>query len=820
MTLPVEVNPLLTGGGGYNVSRSVRLRSSASAYLNRTVTTSGSGQKFTWSGWVKRGSNTASDDQWIFSTNSFVTSGIPPYLMEITFKGAGSGVVDKLSVVYESNAGAGGSYQTTAVYRDFAAWYHIVVAVDTTQATAGNRTLIYVNGQQVTSFYSATPVAQNTILAVNQTGNIQTIGALNLNGSPSRWFDGYITEVNFIDGQALTPSSFGGYNSVTGGWEARKYTGTYGTNGFCLNFSDNSAATAAAIGKDSSGNGNNWTPNNISLTAGVTYDSMLDVPTMWADGGNGRGNYATLNPIFSPAYGGNVLNANLDINSPTTDGWIPGTIAVSSGKWYYEATMTNAAAAGFIFGIAKTTATASSTEMRNGGTGNIYSYLSVTGVKSDGSGGAGTAYGATFTTGDIMGCAFDLDNGTIAFYKNNISQGTAYSGVSGLFMPAVGDALSGSGGQTASINFGQRPFSYTPPSGFKALHTGNLPAPAITNPNKNFDVSLYTGNSATQSITNAGGFAPDLVWLKARTDIAHHRWLDTVRGSGLSVYSSSTIAEQNETSYFTSFNSTGFSLGPDVGGAYNYNGSNYAAWQWKAGGTAVSNTAGTITSQVSANASAGFSVVTYTGTGVNGATIGHGLGVAPKMMIVKGRNNVVGWSVYHSSIGATAELLLNSTAAAATHINYWNNTSPTSSVFSIGVDGGVNNSTWTYVAYCFSEIAGYSKMGSYIGNGSADGPFVYTGFRPKFIMFKEASGTNAASSSWIIHDTGRNTSNLSTRHLRANSTSIEDAGANESIDILSNGFKCRGAVGNSNESGGTYIYYAIAETPFKNALAR
>ena len=807
MTLPVEVNPLLTGGGGsgYNVSRSVRTRSSASAYLNRTVTTSGSGQKFTWSGWVKRGSNTASDDQWIFSTNSFVTSGTPPYLMEITFKGVVSGVVaDKLSVVYESNAGLGGSYQTTAVYRDFAAWYHIVVAVDTTQATAGNRTLIYVNGQQVTSFYSATPVAQNTILAVNQTGNIQTIGALNLNGSPSRWFDGYITEVNWIDGQALTPSSFGGYNSVTGGWEARKYTGTYGTNGFRLNFSDNSAATAAAIGKDSSGNGNNWTPNNISLTAGVTYDSMIDSPTT----GSGSSNYPVWNPVTA---GGLVTFSEANLKAISTSSVAPYNIestikTATTGKWYAEVTMAVGANNPAV-GIGNNPSTSASN------TDQFTAYRTNATYITNGMGASSSGTPATFTTNDVIGIAYDVGAGTLVFYKNGTLQTGGFTGITaGNYSFVVRkDSASGDGG---FLNFGQRPFSYTPPSGFLSINTYNLPAPAITKPNKNFDVSLYTGNGSAQSITNAGGFAPDLVWLKERSSTSSNNVYDSIRGTTKYLLTNTTDAEGTDATSLTSFNSNGFSLG---GAGYtNENAQTYVGWQWKAGGTAVSNTAGTITSQVSANASAGFSVVTYTGTGAN-ATVGHGLGVAPKMVIVKDRSNVGEWAVYHSNLTSAAYYLNLNTTIAQTLAGAWNSTAPTSGAFSVG-GGSVNNTTsHTYVAYCFSEIAGYSKMGSYIGNGSNDGPFVYLGFKPKFLLIKNST---TAATNWEIWDTSRDVSNVLTNRLFPDSNSAESGGQN-AYDFLSNGFKSRQAGStDSNQSGATIIYIAFAETPFKNALAR
>jgi hypothetical protein len=700
---------------------------------------------------------------------------------------------------------------STAVYRDPSAWYHILVASNGTQST------VYINNSSSTvAYWLGTLSSFNTAILHN----------IGRSTDVTRYTDGYLTEINFIDGQALTPSSFGGYNSVTGGWEARKYTGTYGANGFYLNFSDNSAATAAAIGKDSSGNGNNWTPNNISVTAGVTYDSMLDVPTMWSDGGNGRGNYCTWNPL-DKGGGIAISNANLDTSNGAAYSGVRGTMAIpSTGKWYFEYKENSTRQINNIgsFGI-----TYISTDLGTNLSSSVAgAYWGLSGLAF---GGTGTGNTSGWTTpgigsGDIVQLAVDADSGNYWLGINNVwyrysggklldgspSTGTNQTGTllaNQVWWPCVGSYAT-----NGNVNFGQRPFSYTPPSGFKALHTGNLPAPAIAKPNKNFDVSLYTGNGTSQSITNTGGFAPDLVWAKGRDYADYHVLVDSIRGATVALSSNLTNAEVVRTVAITSLNTNGFSLGADT--LLNYSTHPAVAWQWKAGGTAVSNNSGTIVSQVSANASAGFSVVTYTGTGVNGATVGHGLGVAPKMMIVKGRNNAVGWSVYHTSIGATGELLLNSTAATATHVNYWNNTSPTSSTFSIGIDGGVNNSTWTYVAYCFSEIAGYSKMGSYTANASVDGPFVYTGFRPKFVMIK-ASGLVQE---WVMMDTSRDPSNVANRYLLPNSAAVEGSGG-DFIDFLSNGFKIRDSGSGVNYSAGqNYIYIAFAETPFKNALAR
>jgi hypothetical protein len=368
-----------------------------------------------------------------------------------------------------------------------------------------------------------------------------------------------------------------------------------------------------------------------------------------------------------------------------------------------------------------------------------------------------------------------------------------------------------------TANFGQRPFAYTAPSGYKALCTQNLPTPAIgatsaTQAGKYFNPVIYTGNGSSRSITGLG-FQPGFTWIKDRSAGFYHRLADAVRGAGKELYSNDTGAETTNSvnGYVTSFDSDGFSLGTGIG--VNQNGTTYVAWNWRANGAGSSNTAGSITSTVSANTTSGFSIVTYTGTGAN-ATIGHGLGVAPRMIIVKRRNGADIWPVYHESIGNTQYLRLQGDNPAGT-FNVWQNTSPTSSVFYISTDSTVNTNTGTYVAYCFAEVAGYSRFGSYTGNGSTDGPFVFCGFRPKYVMYKNSTN----SGSWIILDASRSTSNVASARLLAN-TSDAEADGTHLVDFLSNGFKLRNSNTNGNESGSTHIFAAFAEFPQKFSLAR
>ena len=785
--------------GAYRISRSVRLRASASAYLNRTLTTPTNNKIWTWSGWVKRGILGTATNRTLFR------AGVSSPSNGIRFEAT----TDVLRLFF--NDASSGDLITTQVFRDPAAWYHIIVAVDTTQATAANRAKIYINGTQVTAFSTASYPAQNYDPQINS-AILHTIGAFNASGTPSEFFDGYLTEVNFIDGQALTPSSFGETNAVTGVWQPKAYTGTYGTNGFELNFSDNSAATAAAIGKDYSGNGNNWTPNNISVTAGVTYDSMLDVPTLYADGGNGRGNYAVLNPL---SLGSTVTlsNGNLTMTEVGTYATTVSSIGVTSGKWYAEMTVGSNTFAGTC-GVARLGYSPTS---RLGFQANTWSYNNDGGLYYN---SLTLASVSSYTTGDVIGIALDVDNLTIALYKNNTLQGTQYTAANsgltaGEFYFATGHINS-----TSNWNFGQRPFSYTPPSGFVALNTQNLPTPTISNGATVMAATTYTGTGATQSISNAVNgisFQPDFVWFKSRATTFAHALFDSVRGVTKGLASNDTATEFTSTAGndLAAFTSTGFTVGaPQNWNSPNNATSNPVAWQWNAGGSTVTNTSGTISAQVRANTTAGFSVVTYTGTGAN-ATVGHGLGVTPSMVIVKARSTTGNWCVTMPTLGSNNVVFLDLTNAVANFPTVFNGL-PTSTIFNIGTAGSTNTSAATFVAYCFAAVAGYSAFGSYTGNASTDGPFVYLGFRPRWVMFKRTDSAD----DWIVFDTSRNTYDVMNSTLFPNGSYSETTDSNRMIDSLSNGFKVRSSPVYINASGGTYIYAAFAENPFKLSLAR
>jgi hypothetical protein len=693
---------------------------------------------------------------------------------------------------------------TTQVFRDPSACYHIVVALDTTNATAANRVKIYVNGAQVTALSTATYPSQNYQGYVNN--NIAHYTS-SYNGSTDL-YDGYLTEVNFIDGQALTPSSFGSTNTLTGVWQPARYAGSYGTNGFYLPFTDNSALTTSSnvgLGKDFSGNGNYWTTNNISITAGVTYDSMTDVPTLTSAT---AANFCVMNPLDK---GSNVAisNGNLTLAPTTTTDCIRATFGLpSSGQWYWEVTVTAIGSGGNI-GVAT-----QSSSLSSGGslTGVLSQYTGYYSINSWSNNGSYTSW----TTGDVIAVAVNTGTGAITFYKNGTSLGVIPTTLSSssVYFPFIQGTSS-----TYNVNFGQRPFAYTPPTGYVALNTYNIPTSTIVKGNTVMDVNLWAGTGASLNVVNAAGFKPDLVWGKSRSNAYEHALFDSVRGANKQLASNSTAAEVTQTQGLLSFNSNGFTLGTSSDSTVNNAGSGqtYVGWQWQAGqGSSSSNTNGSITSTVSVNASAGFSVVTYTGTGGAPKTVGHGLGVAPSFIVVKQRNAVDNWVCYHSSLGATQYIYLNVTNAAGTASTMWDNTAPTSSVFTLGSNAATNGNGTTMVAYCWTPIAGYSAFGSLTGNGSADGPMVYTGFQPRFLMIKRTDST----ADWFLYDTARSTYNVSNLVLFPNSSSAEATGTLSGIDILSNGFKIRGTGADINASGGSYIYMAFATSPFRNSLAR
>jgi len=783
MSLPNEVTSLLAGGAKkYEITRSLRFNSADSAYLNRTFGAGGNRKTYTFSFWVKR--STISTDQVFFTASSSSTD-------DARFK-FNSG--NTISLTYHRTGSSDTAGKTTTrVFRDTSSWYHIVVAVDTTQATATNRCRLYVNGTEETSFTGVVDVAQNTDTAFNTSGNSHQIGGSTVRG----WYlGGYMTEINFVDGQALTPSSFGETDPVTGVWIPKRYTGTYGTNGFYLSFANNASTTTLGYddGTGIAGSGagsNDWTLNNFSVAAGVGNDSLEDTPT---------NNFCTWNPLIAQTTSSSSLtNGNLEQNTTLTgtEVYALANMAIpQSGQWYAEISIVAAS------GVQTTTTEVglvSGDRGHNGG--RLDQCPSSTVYRADGQKGIDasfSAYGASWGNGNTIGIAVDKDSATVEFFKDGASQGTISSlDVADVFLGVCLRLLGGTG--YAYLNAGQRPFAYTPPSGYKALNTANLPTPTILKPSQYMNIVTWTGTGATRSITGVG-FQPDLVWSKSRSNAETHKLVDSTRGATKALSSATTGDEVTE-SGIASFDSDGFTIDGATDTGYNTNTYTYVGWNWKKGVTP------------------GFDIVTYTGNGSN-RTISHSLGAVPHFMIVKARTTAStdqGWAVYHRNLtSAVYYLVLNTTAAEASGATVWNSTAPTTSEFSVGTSALTNTNNDTYLAYLWTEITGFSRFGTYTGNGSADGPFVWCGFRPRLVLIKEASSTG----SWGMLDSARSPVNpINNQNLWADLANATGAAA-AYLDILSNGFKIRDTDSDKNTSSQTYIFAAFAECPFKYSLAR
>jgi len=805
------------GSSAYQISRSLRFNASDSAYLSRAFSSAGNRKKWCYSAWVKRAALSA--NQWLFTVEQASTQ-----------QRFGINSSDKLTWIFQQGESA---VTTTAVFRDPSAFYHIVLVSDTDNADQTLRIRIFVNGvAQATGIegFAARWPTSGELWAINN--NItHNIGRFTDTANPAIYSNYYLAETWFLDG--VTPGTttrtvngvtetiltdFGEFDATTGVWNPKAYTSSVTGNGFHLEFADNSSNTATTLGKDTSGNGNNWTPNNLSVTTGAGNDSLVDTPTSYGTdtgvGGEVRGNYATLNPLKNNSN--NVLsNGNLTVvNAASSTSLSFATIALpKSGKYYFEGLASaNGGSTNVQIGVFSTDHALTQTGSKR------YWYLE-----------SGTLYVdntlaqtvATYGNSDLIGVAYNADANTVTWYKNGVQQGTAIS------VDTSYEYVFGAGiyrGQW-DLNFGQRAFAYTAPSGFKALVDTNLPAvdPAVAKGSSAMDVVLYTGNGAARNITGLA-FNPDLVWIKARSIGYDHRLADSVRGVGKELYSNnaSTETTNDANGYVSAFNSDGFALQSGIG--VNGSGNTYVAWTWDGGTSTVTNNSGTISSQVRANPAAGFSVVTYTGSSTNNI-VGHGLGVTPALVIVKPRTTNDFWVVYHLALNDLSKyLVLSSTAAAGTASNYWGTSGNWSSTtFGVYSGGGGNNNLTNVptVAYCWAPVAGYSSFGSYVGNGSGsnDGPFVYTGFRPKWVMVKASSSDPSGGGWWNIIDATRNTYNAATNRLGANSSSAENS-SYQWMDLLSNGFKLRELLDGSNVSGVTYIYAAFAENPFQYARAR
>jgi hypothetical protein len=820
----------------YKIANSLRIESAESSQLSRTPSATGNTNKFTLSTWAKRSSTGAY--LYLGSYSNFSGSG---WFDNVAFNPG-----DTLDVLLANsgNSGLAARLVTSTVFKDFASWYHVVVSVDTTLATASDRMKIYVNGNQITDFSTATYPSQNfNFTNINVSGRTHYIGR-EAWSSPNL-SNGYIAEYHHIDGQALTPSSFGEIDSATGQWVPKQYSGSYGTNGVYLNFSDTSGTTATTLGKDFSGNGNNFTPSGFSVAAGIQNDALLDTPTDYGTdtglGGEVRGNYATLNPLDRSSYtpdgiGFTYGKGNLQLTSNTTgdsnSGGSTFVIPPNSGKWYYEATYTqiSTGGSGFFWHYVK------DADNLNNNIGHCIAYGAANPWGSYGYYNSATGSGvatSAISNGAIFQVAIDSDTRKIYMGNNNSwynsgnpSTGTNPVGTlagTGPIILSFG-ARTGSTTQVIDFNFGQRPFAYAAPTNFKTLCTKNLPTPAISIPNQYYDAVLYAGNSNGSTSVGGLNFSPDLVWIKNRSDYAdgssNNMLYDVLRGTTKHLSTDKTDIEQTLATGLNSFNQTGFTPGSST--RTNENGKNYIAWCWDAGATDLTNNNGTVTSTVRVNQTSGFSIVRYnTGSNSNAYTVGHGLGKIPKFIMIKGgyTTDTYNWDIYHASIGPTKRLKINSTDAPELQGGPWDNTTPSSTL----IYQNNQNNYWygtnrNVIAYCWTDIPGYSQFASYRGTTSDDGPFVYLGFRPAWVLIKR---TDAGGDFWNLMDSKRDPVNITnaTNRLYPNFVNNDEVG-NVTVDFLSNGFKIRDTNSNNNGSGMTYVYAAFAESPFKYARGR
>ena len=646
---------------------------------------------------------------------------------------------------------------------------------------------IYVNGtERTTTIVSGSENGTNSaVYDIDFTG---TMTSLRMQSKPTS--NNGISQV-IVDGEILI-----------NGLDAR------GNNSFHLDFIDNSGTSATTLGKDISGNANNYPPNNFSVRAGTGNDSLLDSPT---------NNFVTLNPLRRQADNCTLSEGNLKATGSNES--YPGasaSVALTSGKWYYEFQI-DSKTNNPICGICQY-------NYKSGGTGRIMYRADGVYIRSDSSEPTDPD---TFGVGDIIGVAIDLDHGDglIRFYKNGTLQ-TVNSGLnnvkSNLSISTLGGVLpyiQMYTGDACTVNFGQRAFNHTPPTGHRALNSRNLATPSSANivrPQRFFDSIVYTGDTSGNLKVTGLEFKPDFVWIKRRdggTD--NHQLFDTVRDftNGRRLFSNTDSAEaQNGSQYgMISVNDDGFTVGAGPFEA-NRDGDSHVAWCWKAGGAAVSNTDGDITSSVSANQKSGFSIVTFTGTGAD-ATIGHGLGKKPSCVFIKKRSGTQNWLVKNSGAGTGKVGYLDMTDAFDTTGSGGGiiDDFSSSSTFTVtrnnsGSDnyGNVNENGETYVAYCWSEIPGFSKFGLWTSLASTDGTFINTGFKPAWVMAKQTSGSGG---NWFILDNKRSPFNVANDILDANQATTERNA--DVFDFVSNGFKIRLGFG-ANE---TFVYMAFAEQP-------
>jgi len=669
---------------------------------------------------------------------------------------------DTLAVVSYAGGGLIANIATTAVYRDVSQHYNIHLELDATQATASDRVKLWVNGAPVAltgTFPPLNSVDMNTIFQ----GFDWNIGHYN----SSYYTDGYITNLISLDGLVEPVTSFGEFKYNT--WVPKRYTGSYGTNGFHLDFSN-----ASDLGEDSSGNGNDFTNSGVEQTT--------DTPT---------NNFPTFDPLSASdmAVSEAGLRATSEGGTVNWESRYSTSPIPSSGNWQAEFKAESYASATYLYvGLGEETQDLHQMFCDSIGIG----YRPDGKVLQDGS--YASPDSAAWTTGDIIGAVVNSNDLEVSFYKNGVLQNTySLSGLHPLWFAVTGFTS----GESVSANFGAEGFDY-PITGALPICTANWPASEtpVIDSEQGLWVTEYTGTGAAQDITGAAFdvSSKGMTWLKSRVAAYAHQLFDPVRGAGNAIFTNLTSAEAPDATSLTAFLTNGFSLGTN---AYiNTNTAAFIAW---------------VFNMLPAY---GMDIVTYTGNGVAGRTVAHNLGGVPEWMIVKRLDATSNWAVgceYQSAATPWDKtLLLESTAAVQTSTTMWNQTTPGATSFTVGTNTNVNANGGTYVAYLFRSIPSFLKVGYYIGNGSVDGPRIYTGFRPRYLLGKRVDNT----SNWRILDSARNPYNTVDALLQAD---ISNAEGTEAYDFLSNGFKVRNT--SLNVDGGRYIYLAIGDPfPFVNAF--
>jgi len=769
-------------GGGYTIDQSLRLNSSASAYLSKAFSSDG-GDTYTISFWTKRAQLGGS--VWLL--------GVP---------GNGGFKFEGTTDQFGINDDGVVAYSSAEVYRDPGAWMHICIQNDASTGTS-----IYVNNQ-----------AMN----ISSSANVQTVNGATTHyigrfgSSATGYYDGYLADWVFLSDRVAAPTEFAEYDS-NGVWVPVDPSGLdfSGTNSHWLNFAD-----SANLGADASGNGFDFTTTNIG-----SDDQRADTPT---------NNMMTFNPLNNMRDDGDPTDGNrVFYNTGGTRNIGGTTFHFNTGKYVQAFSFDGTGTSNWQIGSQPSDrADVNDAPGSNEDLGEA-PLITPSGTYYVGVGLVSTSNtGITADTADTIWVAMDLDSGKqwIGLYDDSAASMIWFDSSAG----QTGDPAAGSnpvytGTANRSYNFAvcsrsstkitlleESEATGTVPTGFTYVGAvqDTYATPAIKDGSAHFNTILYTGDGSatTRSLTGVG-FQPDFVWKKIRSNADHHWLHDAVRGADKGLNSNRTDSEYTSTR-LTSFDSDGFSFAtsdPDTNGS----GTTYVAWNWLAGNGTASNTDGSITSTVSANVDAGFSIVSWTLGSTDNQTVGHGLSAAPEFMFLKNRDAVGGWTTYHkdnTSAPETEYLRLDSSNATVDAVEPWNDTAPTSSVFTIGDVSWFGSASDEMIMYCFHEVEGFSKFGSYTGNGSADGPFVWTGgFRPAWFMTKRV---DSGSESWVIQDTARSPYNLIDQTLLANATNAEISNTAYYADILSNGFKIRSSHSARNASGGTYIFAAFAEHPF------